>query len=147
MRGSRLGPRASPATMPTPIARTTSATRFRDARPDQRPSTATLAGGGIAAVLGRWSGRASLKRAAVVVLAMGVGIVAGEALGPSREPLITAEGGTMALRLESPVAATATGPAICTNVASATEFNAAGDSNMTLDTPDHPFVSIDTNVG
>jgi hypothetical protein len=46
-----------------------------------------------------------------------------------------------------PVAATATGPAICTNVASATEFAVSGDSNMTLDTPDHPFVLIATDVG
>jgi len=53
----------------------------------------------------------------------------------------------MTLRLESPVAATATGPAICTNVASATEFAVSGDSNMTLNTPDHPFVLIATDVG
>jgi hypothetical protein len=110
-------------------------------------AAATLAGGGVLAVLGRWSGRAFLKRVALVVLAMGVGIVAGEALGPSREPLITAADGTMTLRLESPVAATATGPAICTNVASATEFAVSGESNMTLDTPDHPFVLIATDVG
>ena len=109
-------------------------------------AAATLAGGGVLAVLGRWSGRAFLKRVALVVLALGVGIVAGTALGPSREPLITAAG-TMTLRLESPVAATATGPANCTNVASATEFAVSGDSNMTLDTPDHPFVLIATDVG
>jgi hypothetical protein len=39
-----------------------------------------VAGGGVLAVLGRWSGRALLKRVALVVLAMGVGIVAGEGL-------------------------------------------------------------------
>ncbi len=40
---SRLGPSASPATPPTPRARTTSATRFSHTRPDQRPSIATTA--------------------------------------------------------------------------------------------------------
>jgi hypothetical protein len=110
-------------------------------------AAATLVVGGVVAVLGRWSGRAWLKRVALVVLAMGVGIVAGEALGPSREPLIYQPGGTMTLRLESPVAATATGPAICQNVASATEFSVDGDPNMRLDTPDRPFVSVFTDVG
>jgi hypothetical protein len=104
-----------------------------------------LAVGGIAALLGRRY--ASAKRVALVVLAMGVGIVAGEALGPSREPLIYVDNGTMTLRLESPVAATATGPAICQNVASATEFAVSGDPNMRLDTPDRPFVSVFTDVG
>jgi len=103
--------------------------------------------GGLVALLGRWSGRASLKGVALVVFAMGVGIVAGEALGPSREPLTLTEGGTMTLRLESPVAATATGPAICQNVASATEFRVSGDPNMRLDTPDSPFVSAFADVG
>jgi len=104
-----------------------------------------LAVGGIAALLGRRY--ASAKRVALVVLAMGVGIVAGEALGPSREPLIYQPGGTMTLRLESPVAATATGPAVCANVASATEFSVNGDSNMRLDTPDSPFVSVFADTG
>ena len=104
-----------------------------------------LAVGGIAALLGRRY--ASAKRVALVVLAMGVGIVAGEALGPSREPLISTENGTMTLRLESPVVATATGPASCANVASATEFSVSGDPNMRLDTPDGPAVFVFADVG
>jgi len=104
-----------------------------------------LAVGGIAALLGRRY--ASAKRVALVVLAMGVGIVAGEALGPSREPLISTENGTMTLRLESPVVATATGPASCANVASATEFSVSGDPNMRLDMPDSPAVFVFADVG
>lgn len=53
----------------------------------------------------------------------------------------------MTLRLMSPIVATATGPADCQNVASATEFQVSGDPNMRLDTPDRPFVSVYLNVG
>jgi hypothetical protein len=108
-------------------------------------AAAILAVGGIAALLGRRY--ASAKRVALVVLAMGLGVVAGEALGPSREPLIMVADGTMTLRVESPVAATATGPATCANVASATEFSVDGDPNMRLDTPDSPFVSVFADTG
>ena len=107
----------------------------------------TLAVGVVVAVLGRWSGRAWLKRVALVVIAVGVGIVAGEALGPSREPLIRTENGTMTLRLVSPVAATATGPASCANVTSATEFSVSGDPNMRLDTPDGQSVFVIADTG
>ncbi len=109
-------------------------------------AAATLAVGAVVAMLGRWSGRVWLKRVALVVLALGVGGVAGEALGPSRERDFVVEG-TMTLHLVSPVAATATGPAFCTNVASATEFAVSGDPNMRLDTPDSPFVSVSANTG
>ena len=53
----------------------------------------------------------------------------------------------MTLRLESPVVGVATGPANCTNVASATEFAVSGDPNMRLDTPDRPFVSASLDRG
>jgi hypothetical protein len=36
---------------------------------------------------------------------------------------------------------------VCTNVASATEFQVSGDPNMRLDTPDQPFVSVYLDVG
>ena len=102
-----------------------------------------LLGGGILALIGR----GIVRRIALVILAVGIGLVAGQNLGPSREPLILEPGGTMTLRLESPVVAIATGPAVCTNVASATEFQVSGDPNMQLDTPDQPFVSVYLNVG
>lgn len=110
-------------------------------------AAATLAVGAVVAVLGRVSGGAWLKRVALVILAVGVGIVAGEALGPSREPLIATQNGTMTLHLVSPVAATASGPASCANVASATEFSVNGDPNMRLDTPDSPSVWVFADVG
>jgi hypothetical protein len=104
---------------------------------------AILLVGGILALIGR----GIVRRIALVVLAVGIGLVAGQSLGPSREPLIHPPGGTMTLRLESPVVAVATGSADCQNVASATEFDVSGDPNMRLDAPDQPFVSVYFNVG
>jgi hypothetical protein len=101
-----------------------------------------LAGGALALV-----GRGVVRRVALVVLAMGVGLVAGQNLGPSREPLIDEGSGTMTLTLETPVVATATGTAGCRNVASGTEFSVNGDPNMRLDTPDQPFVSVSLDIG
>ena len=104
---------------------------------------AILLVGGIVALVGR----GIVRRGALVVLALGLGIVAGQNLGPSREPLIYQSGGTMTLRLESPFVGVATGPVDCTNVASATEFQVSGDPNNRLDTPDRPFVSVYVDVG
>lgn len=62
-------------------------------------------------------------------MAVGLGLLAGQLVGPGREPLIDQPGGTMTLRLESPVVVVMTGSADCQNVASQTEF-------MVLATPD-----------
>ncbi len=109
----------------------------------------TLAGGVIVVVGGLLAlfGRGIVRRVALVILAAGIGLLAGQTLGPSREPLIYQGGGTMTFRLTSPIIATATGSADCLNVASATEFQVGGDPNMRLDTPDSPFVSVYLNVG
>jgi len=108
----------------------------------------TLAAGAILLVGGILAlvGRGIVRGIALVILAVGVGLLGGQTLGPSREPLIH-EGGTMTLRLASPVVAIATSPAVCTNVASATEFAVSGDPNMRLDTPDRPFVSVSLDRG
>ncbi len=99
--------------------------------------------GAVAAVIGRRHAR--VRHVALVVLVMGVGVVAGEALGPSREPdFVTA--GTMTLHLESPVVATATGAAYCTNVASATEFMVS-NRDMLIEAGDRPVVVIIADVG
>jgi hypothetical protein len=99
--------------------------------------------GGIATLVGR----GIIRRFALLVLAVGVGMVAGLGLGPSREPLIQQFGGTITMHLTAPVVAVATGAVDCTNVASATEFQVTGDSNIRLDTPDNPFISIYVNMG
>lgn len=102
--------------------------------------------GGIMALIGRVIGRGVVGSIALVVLAAGIGLVVGQSLGPNREPLIQQTDGTLTLRLSSPVVGVATGPATCTNVASATEFVITGDPNIRLDTPDLPFVSVYVNV-
>ena len=78
--------------------------------------------GGIVALIDRVIAR----RIALFVVALGVGLLAGQNLGPGREPLIHHSAGTMTLRLESPVIAVTTGSADCTNVASATEILVLG---------------------
>jgi hypothetical protein len=91
--------------------------------------------------------RGALRWVALGVAVVGVGILLGQKLGPSREPLIYQLDGTMTLTLTSPVTATATGPTTCINVASATEFSVDGDPNMRLDTPDQPFVAVYLDAG
>ena len=103
--------------------------------------------GGIVTLIGHLSGRRIVRRIALVIVSVGIGLVAGQTLGPSRESLMIASDGRLTLRLDSPVVGVATGPAICTNVASATEFQVSGDPNIRLDTPDQPFVSIYVNLG
>jgi hypothetical protein len=102
--------------------------------------------GGVLGLVGL-IGRGIVRQVAAAALVVGVGLLAGQNLGPSREPLIQQLDGTMTLHLTSPMAAVATGPASCTNVASATEFAVSGDPNMRLDTPDQPFVDVYLNKG
>lgn len=91
-------------------------------------------------------GRGMVRRVAVAVLIAGVGLLAGQLLGPSRE-ILTFQEGTMTIHLTSPVVATAAGSAYCRNVASATEFEVDGDANMQLDTPDRPFLTASIDKG
>jgi hypothetical protein len=81
-------------------------------------AVAILVIGGVVSMLGREMAR----RSALVVLAVGFGVLAGQYLGPGREPLIDHSPGTMTLRLGSPFIGVTTGSADCTNVASATEI-------------------------
>lgn len=114
-------------------------------------AVAILAAAGLLALIGLVVRRSAVGRVALAVAlalaVVGVGLLAGQNLGPSREPLIYQFDGTMTLRLTAPVAAVATGPATCINVASGIEFNVTGDSNMRLETPDRPFVQVYVNVG
>src|SRR3954452_18745973 len=84
-----------------------------------------LLAGGIAWFLGKVFGRRTLRRAAIVIVVIGIGLVFGQTVGPSRETLIIS-GGPMPLRLESPSAATGTSSATCSNGASQTEFAVSG---------------------
>ena len=105
-----------------------------------------LLAGGIAWLAGRLLGPRLPRRVGILVIAIGIGLVIGQTVGPSRETLIMS-GGTMTLRLERPFAASATGSATCSNGASQTEFAVGGDPNMRLDTPDQPFVTVSFDVG
>jgi hypothetical protein len=94
----------------------------------------TLGAGLLVIVAGTVSlvGRGMVRRIGLVGLAVGVGLLLGQNLGPSREPLIATDGGSMTIRLDSPVRAEATGPAFCINVASETEFQVNGNAILTL---------------
>lgn len=102
---------------------------------------------GLLALVARWTHRGRLGDVARGGLVVGIGLLAGQAFGPSREPLVNQFGGSMTVHLVSPVVAEATGPADCVNVASGTEFSVSGDSNMRLETPDRPFFSVYVDVG
>ena len=78
----------------------------------------------IGAVLAAF-GRGLLRRIGLVILVIGVGLLAGQNLGPSRAPLLYADG-SMTVVLDGPIVATASGPASCQNVADGTEISVAG---------------------
>ena len=71
-------------------------------------------------------------------------MLAGQYLGPVREPLIDQPDGSMTLRLESPVAAIVMGTSECSNVASETEFLVVGTPEQTgeLGLPDGITVQL-----
>ena len=102
---------------------------------------------GVLALVSLFVGRVLLRRVVLVLVAAAVGLLVGYGLGPKREPLIQQFGGTVTLHLESPVVADATGPSTCLNVASGTEFYVSDDSNLRLQTPDSPFVTVWINSG
>jgi hypothetical protein len=89
--------------------------------------------------------RSIITRLAFIGLAIGVGLLLGQWLGPSREPLAIADG-TMTMRLDGPVQAEATGQALCQVVASGEELYVSQDINarLALDgvpAEAYPFVS------
>ena len=92
-------------------------------------------------------GRGKVRSLGVIALVVGMGLLAGQNLGPSREPLIQSFNGTMTVHLDTPVVATASGSASCSTVASGTEISVSGDPNMQLDTPDQPLLSVYLNKG
>ena len=92
-------------------------------------------------------GRGKVRSLGLMALAVGFGLLAGQNLGPSREPLTQSFNGTMTVHLDTPVAATAIGSASCSTVASGTEISVTGDPNIHLDTPDQPFLSVYLNKG
>lgn len=71
-------------------------------------------------------------RLALAGLAIGAGLLIGQALGPSREAL-QLTGGTMTVRLDSPLTGSATGPADCQTVPSGEHLQVSGDVNTRLD--------------
>ena len=72
------------------------------------------------------------RLAGVVVLAVGVGIVAGQVLGPSRPALEIAEG-SLAMAVDQPAAADGTGVATCQWSAARDELQVSGDNNLRID--------------
>lgn len=101
--------------------------------------------------------RARLSRqAGAVVMALGLGIVAGQILGPARPDLGYGEG-TITIATDGPKVATGTGSATCSFDA-AGQFAVSGDSNLRLDIFDddptapadvdqREFVGISMSVG
>lgn len=85
-------------------------------------AVAILVAGGIVSIIRR----VIVRWMALGFVAVGLGILVGQAVGPVREPLIHQPGGSMTLRLDSPLVSVATGSVECHNVASETEFLVVG---------------------
>ena len=101
----------------------------------------------VAGVIVAALGRGRVRRVGLLGLAVAAGLLVGQNLGPTREPLIHTEGGTMTLRLKSPIVVAATGPANCTNVASATEFQVSGTPNLQLNEMNRVWDSVYLTFG
>jgi len=81
------------------------------------------------------------RRISLVALAVGIGLLVGQNLGPSRAELLVGDG-TLALTLDGPAPASGSGGASCSTVADGTEISVSGDPNLSLDVPDEPLVSV-----
>jgi hypothetical protein len=85
------------------------------------------------------------RPAALVVSAIGVGLIAGRSLGPSRPQLEQFEG-TLTVTLMAPRATTGSAPVSCASDAVATELSLSGDPNLRLDVvPDDPAAPADVD--
>ena len=80
---------------------------------------------------------------ALLVVAVGAGLIAGQNLGPSRAPLLGSDG-TMTVTLTAPRATTGTTTISCSMDTAATEVSVSGDPNLRLDIlPDDPSAPAD----
>ena len=86
------------------------------------------------------------RSVSLVVLAVGVGLLAGQTWDLRPHLLWYAEG-SMTVVFDGTFAATASGPADCQSVADGSEISVSGDPNLRLDTPDQPFLMISFDKG
>ena len=77
------------------------------------------------------------RSAAMVALALGVGLLIGQLVGPARE-LPQVSSGTMTLTLDGPIQAEATGRADCSTVSTGDQLQVGQDVNTRLPLPDQP---------
>lgn len=105
----------------------------------------TLAAGGILLVAIVLATPRRTRPAALVVAAIGVGLIAGQNLGPSRPQLEHFEG-TLTVTLTAPRATSGSAPASCAMDAAATELSVSGDPNLRLDVVlDNPAAPADVD--
>lgn len=89
--------------------------------------------------------RSLTTRLAFIGMAIGIGLLVGQWIGPSREPLIQGSG-SMTLHLTGPIQVDATGAANCQMTASGEELQVSMDPNTRLaieglEPQEYPFVS------
>ena len=105
----------------------------------------TLAAGGVLLVAIVLATLRRTRPAALVVAAIGVGLIAGQNLGPSR-PQLEQFQGTLTVTLSAPRATTGSAPVTCARDAAATELSLSGDPNLRLDViADDPAAPADVD--
>lgn len=92
----------------------------------------TLAAGGFLLVAIVLAAVRRTRSAALILAAIGVGLIAGQNLGPSRPRLEYFEG-TMTVTLTGPRATSGSAPVSCAMDATANELSLSGDPNLRLD--------------
>ena len=107
--------------------------------------TITLAAGGILLVAIVLATLRRTRPASLVAVAIGVGLIAGQSLGPSR-PQLEHFDGMVTVTLTAPRATTGSAPVSCATDAAATELSLSGDPNLRLDVvPDDPAVPAEVD--
>jgi hypothetical protein len=117
----------------------------------------TIVGAGLLVVASILATVRRTRQLAILVVATGAGLLAGQNLGPARPALIHTEG-SLTVSLTSPRPGTGTVPATCASEASGGAYQVSGDPNLRLDVirddPEAPadldqreFVGIGLSVG
>jgi hypothetical protein len=94
-----------------------------------------------------WLARRPFARGlAAVALAVGIGLIAGQVLGPSR-PELSIVDGTMTIRIDVDPAAERTGRATCSTEAAGDQLQAGNDPNEGRPSESADFISVSISIG
>lgn len=94
-----------------------------------------------------WLARRSFTRGlAAVALSLGIGLISGQTLGPSR-PELSIVDGTMTVRIDGDATAQRTGRATCSTVAAGDQIQVGNDPNEGRPSGTADFINVSISIG